>query len=51
MALTSWIFIPVSSDASVMYYDDISLSLVPEPATMALLGIGGLAVIRRRRKA
>ena len=29
--------------------DDITISYVPEPASMALLGIGGLAMIRRRR--
>jgi hypothetical protein len=41
---------PISDDASVMYYDDISLVQVPEPATMSLLALGGLALLRRRRK-
>lgn len=29
--------------------DDVNFSLVPTPATMALLGLGGLAATRRRR--
>ena len=31
------------------YFDNISLELVPEPATLSLLGLGGLALIRRHR--
>ena len=30
--------------------DTISIALVPEPTTTALLGLGGLALILRRRK-
>ncbi|HDZ21743.1 hypothetical protein LCGC14_0285040 [marine sediment metagenome] len=30
--------------------NDVSLSTVPEPATMSLLALGGLAVLRRRRR-
>ena len=30
-------------------YDDVSLSAVPEPATMSLLVLGSLALLRRRR--
>jgi hypothetical protein len=32
-----------------MYFDNASLSGVPEPATIALLGLGGLALLRRKR--
>jgi hypothetical protein len=31
-------------------FDNVSVSAVPEPATMAVLGIGALALMRRRRK-
>lgn len=33
-----------------MFIDNIAASAVPEPATMAALGIGALALIRRRRQ-
>ena len=37
---------------SLVYLDDMSVTIVPEPATVALMGLGGLAVVamRRRRK-
>jgi hypothetical protein len=34
-----------------MYYDNVSFSAVPEPASMIALGAGLLALARKRRKA
>ena len=31
------------------YFDDASLTVVPEPASLAILGLGGLALLTRRR--
>ena len=43
--LQSWKGVFTYSDISV----DTTVNFVPEPATMTLLGLGGLALIRRRR--
>lgn len=34
----------------VTYLDNVSLEVVPEPATMTVLGLGAAALLRRRRK-
>lgn len=39
----------VSADRSWMGLDNVRLDMIPEPATMALFSIGGLALLRRRR--
>ena len=42
---------PNGANSNYIGVDDASYTAVPEPATMAVLGAGALALIRRRRKA
>jgi len=44
-------FFASGSAGDMMGYDNLNISAVPEPASMAALGLGALALIRKRRKA
>jgi len=39
------------SDLDLLAFDVIGYDLIPEPATISLLGLGALAIVRRRRRA
>ncbi len=38
-----------AGSVSVLFLDNVSVSVIPEPASFALLGLGGLAALMRRR--
>ncbi len=40
----------VSGTPRGLYLDDLTIETVPEPATMSLLALGGIAMLRRRKK-
>jgi hypothetical protein len=43
-------FGPEPSNTGIVYVDDVSFAVVPEPSTMALLSLGALALVARRRQ-
>lgn len=40
----------LTSVTNTGYFDDFSVQAVPEPGTMAALGLGAMAILRRKRK-
>jgi hypothetical protein len=42
---------PVNNDDSYTAYGNVVLSVVPEPTSIALFGLGGLALLAFRRRA
>ena len=38
-----------SGSAAIVEYDNVAIDVVPEPTSLALLGLGGLVALRRRR--
>ncbi|MBT3198739.1 MAG: PEP-CTERM sorting domain-containing protein [Phycisphaerales bacterium] len=45
-----WLSVHMTADGKQMLTNSINYLVVPEPATMSLLALGGLAILRRRRR-
>jgi len=45
-----WLISTVGSTGGDWTLDNVTLTMVPEPATMILLGLGGLGLLKRRRE-
>jgi len=43
-------FGPEPDNNGIVYVDDVSFAAVPEPTTLALIGLGGLALVTTRRQ-
>lgn len=41
---------PAAGAQYITFYDGMEITVVPEPATLSLLALGGLAMLRRRRR-
>ncbi len=49
--MTGWLNSPTFlSQTTISSFEDLGYSVTPEPATMSLLAIGGLLIVRRRRR-
>ncbi len=44
-----WAVVMIEGDSRAVWVDDIEISTVPEPATLGLLALGGVALTRRRK--
>jgi hypothetical protein len=47
--ISEWFASDIPEGEGMIFGDPLSLTVIPEPATLALLALGGIAALRRRR--